>query len=169
MALVLGLCACGTDDTSAATDPTTATTGGDKNPPSTTPVGYLFTYNDYQFGVGMAVEAVLEKLGEPQTKIESESCAFGGQDNVYYYNGILISTNDEDGYEKIYSIYLQDDTKATEKGICVGNTAEQVKSAYGEPSEASGETCLVYAKDGMYLKFNLKDGKVSSIDYTVIA
>lgn len=167
--LVLCLCACGKDngETPAATDPTKA---GDKTP-STTPVGYTFTYNDYdyQFGVGMAAEGVLEKLGEPDTKLESESCAFGGMDTVYYYGSLQISTNDEDGYEKIYSIYLDYDLNGTEEGISVGNTADQVKDAYGEPGDASSENCLIYAKDGMYLKFILKDNKVSAITYTTLA
>jgi hypothetical protein len=165
--MVLGLCACGNDDSSngAATEPTK---GGDKAP-ATTPVGYTFTYKDYQFGVGMSVEAVLENLGEPVQKIESESCAFGGKDTVYYYSGIQISTNDEDGYEKIYSIYLEDDLTATEKNVSVGNTADQVKAAYGEPGSNSTENCLIYAKAGMYLKFILKDNKVSSITYTTLA
>ena len=166
MLLVLGLCACGNDDSTGAT--TEPTKGGNKTP-STTPVGYTFTYNDYQFGVGMAVESVLKELGEPNDKETSASCAFGGQDTTYYYNGLQISTNDEDGYEKIYSIYLEDDLVATEKGVSVGNTAEQVKDAYGEPDASSTENCLIYAKDGMYLKFILKDNKVSAIDYTTLA
>ena len=164
--MLLSLCACGNDEPPVASDPTS---GGSNKTPSTTPVGYTFTYNDYQFGVGMAVDAVLEKLGEPVQKLESESCAFGGKDTVYYYSSIQISTNDEDGYEKIYSVYLEDDLVSTEKGVCVGNTADQVKAAYGEPGQDSGESCLIYAKDGMYLKFNLKDNKVSSITYTTIA
>ena len=161
--LVLGLCACGTDEPTA-TDPTP---GG--STPSATPIGYTFTYNGYQFGVGMAMEGALENLGTPKDKAVSASCAFGGQDTVYYYSSIQVSTNDEDGYEKIYSIYLEDDLVSTEKGISVGSTADQVKTAYGEPGETSSESCLVYAKDGMYLKFILKDSKVSSITYTTIA
>ena len=160
--MLLSLCACGADDPDAnATDPTK-----DGNvTPSTTPVGYTFTYNDYQFGVNMAVEAVLKQLGEPVQKLESESCAFGGKDTVYYYDGIQISSNDEDGYDRIYSIYLESDLVSTEKNICIGDSADKVKSAYGEPGEGSTETNLVYTKDGMTLSFNLKDGTVSSILY----
>lgn len=165
--MVLGLCACGNDDSSngAATEPTK---GGDKAP-ATTPVGYTFTYKDYQFGVGMSVEAVLENLGEPDMKLESESCAFGGKDTVYYYGSLQISTNDEDGYEKIYSIYVDNDLLPTEEGVNVNDTAQQVKDVYGEPGSNSTENCLIYAKAGMYLKFILKDNKVSSITYTTLA
>lgn len=162
--LVLCLCACG-EDAPTATDPTKS---GDVTP-STTPVGYTFTYNGYQFGVDMSIDTVVENLGEPKDKMEMESCAFGGKNVVYYYNSIQINTTDDQGYERIYTIYLEDDLVATEKGISVGSTADQVKAAYGDPSEASSESCLVYSKDGMYLKFNLKADKVSSITYTLLA
>ena len=153
------LCACG--DT--ATDNSTTTTA--PSGVSTTPKGYLFTYNDVQFGVDMTIESVLTKLGEPKDKYTSESCAFGGNDTIYYYPSIQISTNDEYGYDRIYSIYLEDDLVSTEKGISVGSTAEQVKEAYGEPGANSADTVLIYEKDGMALSFNLEDGKVTSIRY----
>lgn len=162
--MVLSLCACGGDP--ATTEPA-GTTGGNVTP-STTPKGYTFTYNGTQFGVDMAVNGVLEKLGEPKDKYTSASCAFGGEDTVYYYSSIQISTNDELGYERIYSIYLEDDLVSTEKNICIGNTADQVKAAYGEADATSSDACLIYAKDGMSLRFNLTDGKVTSILYTMI-
>lgn len=162
--MVLSLCACGED---ANTTEPAGTTGGNVTP-STTPKGYTFTYNATQFGVDMAVDSVLTKLGEPKDKAVSASCAFGGEDTVYYYSSIQISTNDEQGYERIYSIYLEDDLVSTEKNICIGNTADQVKAAYGEADAASSDACLIYSKDGMSLRFNLKDGKVTSILYTTI-
>ena len=83
-------------------------------------------------------------------------------------SSIQISTNNEQGYERIYSIYLEDDLVSTEKGICSGNTADQVKAAYGEADAASSDSCLIYSKDGMSLRFNLTDGKVSSILYNMV-
>ena len=155
--LVLGLCAC-----------TEGSTGGTTAPgnQASSPVGYRFTYNGYQFGVGMDMKDV--KLGEPLDKAVSESCAFGGQDIVYYYSSIQISTNDEEGYEKIYSIYLEDDLVSTEKGISIGATVDQLKAAYGEPDALSTESSLFYAKDGMKLRFNISNGKVSSIVYDMM-
>ena len=154
---VFGLVAC-TDN--GNTNTTTTKPAGDKN----TPRGYLFTYNGTQFGVDMAMDTVLTKLGEPADKYTSASCAFGGLDTVYYYDSIEISTNDELGYERIYSIYLKDDLVSTEKNICVGDTADAVKAAYGEPSVTAANG-LTYEKDGMTLKFNLKDDCVSSVLY----
>lgn len=164
--MVMSLCACGggsgtPDQNSGSTDP-------QGNTGSTIPVGYTFTYNGYQFGVDMIADAPLANLGEAKDHYTSESCAFGGEDTVYYYNSIQVSTNNEYGYERIYSIYLEDDLVSTEEGICVGSTADDVKAAYGEPGDKSSDACLIYEKDGMTLNFNLVDGVVSTILYNDI-
>lgn len=166
LTVALSLCACGDSGN-------TPNTPEDPDLPlnpvvDPDPVGYLFTYNGYQFGVDMPADEVIAALGEPKDKYTSESCAFGGEDTVYYYSSIQISTNNEYGYERIYSIYLEDDLVSTEKGICVGSTAEDVKNAYGEPGDKSSEVCLVYEKDTMTLSFNLVDGLVSTILYNDI-
>lgn len=166
------LCACGGNDsgsTDAAKDNNaTENTTASNTSVNTTPTGYLFTYNGVQFGVDMAAEDVLAQLGASKDQYTSQSCAFGGEDTVYYYSSIQISTNNELGYERIYSIYLEDDLVSTEKGICVGSTADDVKTAYGEPGADSTDTCLIYEKDSMTLSFNLTDGVVSTILYSDI-
>ena len=164
LTMVLALCACG----GTAETPTTPTEPQQSNTGNTTPVGYLFTYNGHQFGVDIVADDTLAKLGEPRDQYTSESCAFGGEDTVYYYSSIQVSTNNEYGYERIYSIYLEDDLVSTEEGICVGSTADDVKAAYGEPGDKSTATCLIYEKDGMTLNFNLVDGLVSTILYNDI-
>lgn len=167
LTVVLSLCACG-GETGTSDTTTVPTTNAQNNTGSATPVGYTFTYNGYQFGVDMIADAPLANLGTPKDWYTSESCAFGGEDTVYYYNSIQVSTNNEYGYERIYSIYLEDDLVSTEEGICVGSTADDVKSAYGEPGAKSTDTCLIYEKDGMTLNFNLVDGLVSTILYNDI-
>jgi hypothetical protein len=164
--MVMSLCACGGG--SGTPDQNSGSTEPQGNTGSTIPVGYTFTYNGYQFGVDMIADAPLENLGEPKDQYTSESCAFGGEDTVYYFNSIQVSTNNEYGYERIYSIYLEDDLVSTEEGICVGSSAEDVKSAYGEPGDKSSDVCLIYEKDGMTLNFNLVDGVVSTILYNDI-
>ncbi len=160
--LALSLCACGGDPETS--DPAKETSGS-SDPIPTTPKGYTFTYNEVQFGVNIAVDGVIEDLGEPADKYTSESCAFGGKDTVYYYPSIEISANDENGYERIFSIYIKDDLVSTEEGISVGSTADAVKDTYGEPGDKSTENNYVYAKDGMSLSFIIKDGSVASILY----
>ena len=168
LTMVMALCACGSAGTPNTTEATKNNQNNNQNTGNTTPVGYTFTYNDCQFGVDMIADDVLAKLGTPKDQYTSESCAFGGEDTVYYYSSIQVSTNNEYGYERIYSIYLEDDLVSTEEGICVGSTAEDVKSAYGEPGANSSDVCLIYEKDGMTLNFNLVDGLVATILYNDI-
>ena len=169
LTMVLALCACTSAEGPDTTQPTQDNNqNGNQNTGSTTPAGYTFTYNDCQFGVDMVASDVLAKLGTPKDQYTSESCAFGGEDTVYYYSSIQVSTNNENGYERIYSIYLEDDLVSTEEGICVGSSAEDVKNAYGEPSANSTDVCMIYEKDGMTLNFNMVDGKVVTILYNDI-
>ena len=163
LAAVLLLCAC-----TGTTPDTTGASGNSNAGASDTPIGYLFTYNGLEFGVDMPAADVLKALGTPKDKYTSKSCAFNGEDTVYYYSSIQVSTNNEQGYERIYSIYLEDDLVSTEKGISIGATPEQVKAAYGEPDAVSTENCLIYAKDGMKLRFMIHNGKVSSIVYDML-
>lgn len=163
LTLVLALCACG--GTSDTTTPQSGNNGSGSQTGKTTPTGYLFTDKGVQFGVDIIADDVLSKLGEPMKKSTSESCAFGGNDTNYTFNGFEISTNDEYGYERIYSIYLSNDLVSTEEGICVGSTAEQVKTTYGEPGAKSTETNLVYEKDSMTLTFVLANDLVAAIRY----
>lgn len=180
--LVAMCCACGSSDSDKKADTETTTADATKDTTAatedTTEVtedtadvilsGYLFTGNGVQFGVDIPAEDILPKLGEPKDHYTSESCAFGGEDTVYYYDAFEVSTNNELGYDRIYSIYLNSDLVSTEEGICVGSSAEDVKAAYGEPGDKSTDTCLIYEKDGMELSFNLTDGVVSTILYNDI-
>ena len=163
LAAVLLLCAC-----TGTTPDTTGASGNSNAGASDTPIGYLFTYNGLEFGVDMPAADVLKALGTPKDKYTSKSCAFNGEDTVYYYSSIQVSTNNEQGYERIYSIYLEDDLVTTQKGICVGSTEAAVKEAYGEPGSKSSDAALIYEKDGMTLTFNLKDGKVTTIIYNLV-
>jgi hypothetical protein len=115
-------------------------------------------------GIGMKADGVLDALGEAKSRVVSASCAFGGNDIVYDYRSVKISANDEEGFERVYCVELVDDMAQTEEGIKIGATAEAVTAAYGEPttSNAGG---VIYTKGGVELRFLMKDGKVTSIQY----
>ena len=158
MVCVLSLCACG----GGAPE----TTGG--QPKETTPSAgeeaYTCTYEGVKIRLGYDVGDVVSDLGEPKDRAVTESCAFGGNDIVYDYRSVKISANDEEGFERVYCVELVDDMAQTEEGIKIGATAEAVTAAYGEPttSNAGG---VIYTKGGVELRFLMKDGKVTSIQY----
>lgn len=156
------LCACGSGDGEVQT---TGTTGGQV---SEGPVGYTFTYDGVQMGVDMDATEVLEELGEPKSRVVSASCAFDGNDILYDYRSFRLTTNDEQGHERIYCIELMDDMAQTEKGIKFGSTSEAITAAYGDPTTTNAGG-FIYEKEGMELRFLLKDGKVTSIQYLLKA
>lgn len=153
------LCACGGD-----AQPDLTVTAPTTQQPAEGPVGYGFTYEGVEFGVGMDAASVIQALGEPKDRAVTESCAFGGNDILYDYQSVKIYTNDEDGYERIYCIELMDDMAKTRKDIKTGASQDAVTAAYGEPTTSNAGGCI-YAKDGMELRFLMKDGKVTSIQY----
>lgn len=161
------LCACsGGGNETTTTQPTQSQTQPQQQGPAKDPVGYTFTYEGVQFGVGMDGAEVFKALGDPKDRAVTESCAFGGNDIVYDYRSVKISANDEEGYEKIYCIELVDDMAQTEKGIKVGSTDAQVTEAYGEPATTNAGG-VIYTKDGMELRILMKDGKVTNIQYMI--
>ena len=156
--LVFGLCACGND----ATDNTTTTTQPAQN--GNTPMGYSMKIGDVTFGIGMNATEVSQKLGACEPFI-TESCGdMGGNDYEYDYQDYIIYANDGAGSVRIYCMEIKSDLVSTPENISIGDSAEDVKGAYGEPTSA-GDTNMVYEKDGMQLIFILDGGEVTAIQY----
>lgn len=172
MVMLLALSACGGNDNSSNNGDKTPTTPAPTTRPvpppvDVKPIGYRFTYNDYQIGLNIKMDQVVELIGEANDSNTSDSCAFGGTDTTYYYDSFRITTSDDRGFEWVYQITLTDDMVSTEEGICIGSTAAEVTAAYGQ-SEGDTDAKLIYSKDGMRLEFAIKNGTVSAIRYTML-
>jgi hypothetical protein len=64
----------------------------------------------------------------------------------------------------VLSIILLDDANLTPEGVTIGSGREEVIAAYGNNYEG-GDTALTYKKGGTELKFLLRDGCVTSVQY----
>ncbi len=127
--------------------------------------GYIFQFRDTEIAVDAPIAPLLEMLPAYRNKFVSQSCVFESVETIYYYSGFQITTYvDEEGTERIYSIYLEDDSVQTPEGVCVGSLAEETKLIYGTPSDTA-EQLLSFPKDHMVLSFVIKDGTVASISY----
>ena len=127
---------------------------------------YAFTTNG---GIEIAIDAdaapILSALGEWREYAESASCAFEGLDKVYTYAGFEIQTYPMGEKDFVYAIVLYDDTVTTDKGIHIGSIAAEVITAHGAPAKETA-TAITYNGEGMTLQFLLRDGTVTSIQYT---
>ncbi len=178
--LLLSLASCATPNDGSSETTAAPTENNNETTPSTTPGteeqtnpnqpgGYVFAFGQTDITVGAEAPALIAALGEPRNKIESTGCAnFEGMaEIVYYYSSFQITTHGMNGKEIITSIYLEDDTVNTKEGICIGDSAEKVLTAYGEKDASSTDNNYVFAKGDMTVSFIITDGTVSSILYSL--
>lgn len=86
-------------------------------------------------------------------------------DKIYTFPGFEMDTYSLEGVDYVSAVILLDDTVSTPEGVCIGDTPDKVKQAYGEPLEEQ-DTVLKYSKGDMNLQFILKNGTVASVEYT---
>ncbi|MCL1832540.1 MAG: hypothetical protein FWG45_06505 [Oscillospiraceae bacterium] len=158
-ALVASLTACGTDETTTATDDTKDGT----NPVAKSDLkgavnGHVLNYKDYKIVLGSDVEPFLEAVGRPAEEDISvvESCAFLGKDYSYNFNDIVISTFSPDGTNNhILNIRLMNDNVETQEGATLYMNADEIIAKLGQPTEKGGTSGerFFYQKDGMHIEF----------------
>ncbi len=134
----------------------------------------VFAYNGAEYPLLSDVAPLLEALGPDYTMDGSPSCVYPqfGDDKTFAYENIEMQTNPtKDGKDIFYEIDIFGGDYATNKGIKIGSTQEEVKAAYGPGG---------FEKDGLYiynisgdandikspsLGFQIDDGAVSWISY----
>jgi hypothetical protein len=92
-----------------------------------------------------------EKLGEPDSMEASASCYYEGQDHLYVYGDLRITTYPKDG-EFIASLELTGSKNSLASGVTVGTPLADVTKVYGE-EKPDNFGRLVYEKDGIRLTF----------------
>lgn len=126
--------------------------------------GYVFTVNGVQVEMDADAAPILEKLGEPVSYFEAESCAFEGLDKMYTYNGFELDTYPKGNNDYVSTVIFKDDSVATAEGVAIGDSLEKLQQAYaGEGTQEDG--MIVYEKGGMKLCFILNEDEIVSIEY----
>jgi len=129
------------------------------------PAGYVFEYEGVKIWMDMEASSVITALGEADQYFEAASCAFEGLDKKYTYGSIEIDTYELDGKDYVSCVYFRDDLVTTPEGIGLYMTKEDMVKTYGENyKEEYG--MYVYEKDGMKLKFLIKENEITSIEYS---
>lgn len=174
IAMALVLTGCGNkekeENNGADTTPTTVeqqdnqASGNKDTNKATEPKGYVFEYNGVKIGMDMEAAPIIKALGEPTSYFEAASCAFEGLDKTYGYGSFEIDTYEQDGKDYISCVFFCDDLIETPEGVALYETKADMIAAYGEGyKEELG--MLVYEKEGMKLKFILKEDEITSIEY----
>ena len=130
---------------------------------------YSFLHEGVSVIPGDDAKASLAALTHLQLGESAQGSCLGGvdgEDVVYVYNGFYIGTFRTSSEEEIRWVVFTDDSVSTRQGIKVGATADEVKAAYGMCSTET-ESLLTYRCDRTELRFELRDGAVIGIAYTV--
>ena len=160
----ISLIGCGKKENTVESQPTaevTADTSAEEL------AGYAFEVDGVSLTPDMDLDTVLDKLGEPVSTFESESCAKQGMAYHYTFSNYEIETYPDGDTNRVYCISLTNDTVKTPEGIDLSNTKDDVIAAYGEPTDST-DAALIYKKDGSdsALKFIFEsDDTMVSIEY----
>lgn len=173
--MVIGLCGCGAEGDADQTSQNNVNTQGQGNPDTekepgstgeqNTAEGFFFNANGVRITVDMDMDELAGQIGESKSIFEAPSCAGEGISYLYNYVSYEIETYPAaDGKNRIGYIVLKDDMAATEEGIDLSMTKQDVIRIYGEEYEESANG-LTYEKQGMKLNFVFDGDNMISIEY----
>lgn len=163
-----GICGCGTQGEPA--EPGQQETGGKvpeqsvSSQKETSTEGYCFTAGT---GITISVDMDIDevKLPEYKSMYTVPSCTGEGVNYVYDYGAYEIETYPAaDGKNRIGYIVFKNDMVATDEGIDLSMTKEDVRRVYGENCEES-DTMISCEKGGMKLNFLFEGDNMVSIEY----
>lgn len=133
---------------------------------------FALTLNGTTVEGNKEVTPYLEKLGDNYEFSESISCAYDGMDKIYQYEHFNIYTYPEGDKDYVLEVELLDDTYATDKGVKIGMTKDDIVKAYGD-NWFGDDTMMTYNKtnneddiQAPSLYFYLEDGVITGIGIT---
>ncbi len=112
---------------------------------------------------------LLEKMKEAGLEYqyyEAQSCAYQGLDKFYTFDSFEVLVNTVDGRDVITSISLLDDMVAIPEGLRIGDSYDTMIDTLGDGYTRSANLYR-YVRDGTMLTILIKNGSVSSIEYTL--
>lgn len=125
---------------------------------------YYINYKGTKIELDKKADAVLSALGTPKDTASLGDCGGFGLQTRYTYDNFVLYTVKNDSGETIDQISLSNDIVETPKGICVGDTSDDVIAAYGEPT-VKNSTKIEYESGSLILKFGLENDEVKSINF----
>ena len=126
---------------------------------------YSFSYNNMEFVLGDVFTR--EKFGTEIEYSEVASCAFEGLDKTFKYEHYEITTYPDGEDDRIYSIYLLDDTVPTKEGVKITDDVSKMTEIYGNDYTQQGESYL-YSKNNTTIQFYTSNGVIIGIEYSIV-
>jgi len=157
-------------ETEAAAPETEAPAAQTEAPATEAPAAtgnYTFTYGSTTIAMKQDTAEVLPGLGEAKSYTEEESCAFEGLSKTYYFGSFYLETYPDGDTDRVYCVWLVDDSVTTEEGIYIGASYDDVEAAYGA-EYYNGKNAFIIRTAECILTIILENNAVTSIQYTAI-
>lgn len=131
----------------------------------------VFVYNNVTYPISTDVTPLIQLFGD-YDEIACPSCAFEGEDKTLIFKDAEVYTYPIEGIDMINEIYILGGDYTTSRGIGIGSTMDEVKSAYGDVGFEQGMS-YVYIVSGsiedtmsqrLYFDFD-ENGLVKSFSY----
>ena len=138
--------------------------------PANSSITFDYVLNGTTLAVGEEAAPMLEKLGEADSVFEAPSCAFTGVSYFYTYGGVQVVTYPDEhdqSLNRLYEVDLNDNTAATNEGVRVGDTYDDVIAKYGTPDQETPAYAM-YAAEGKAVRFFFDGETVKQIVYTIV-
>ena len=119
-------------------------------------------YNGYSFSLYDEAQDIIDNLGEPVDKCEGEGFRY------YTYDGFDAQYDEIDGKYILAYLLVNSSGIKTKDGLEVGSSADEVKTALGEPSnqyDCEGTEYMDYYYDEFSIFFSLEKDTV--VNYTI--
>ena len=136
----------------------------------TAQITFDYVLNGTTIVVGEEAAPVLEKLGAEDSVFEAPSCAFTGVSYYYTYGGVQVITYPDEhdqSLNRLYEVDLIDATAATNEGIKVGDTYDDLIAKYGKPDQET-PAYASYQTEGKAVRFFLEGDNIKQIVYTIV-
>ncbi len=126
---------------------------------------YVFSYKGTDIVMFKELDELIDALGPANEEFKAPSCLFDGSDDfVYAYDGFDLNGTELDGEVLLVGVFLNDGTVETREGVKIGDTAAEVREAYGEPDEdLSGS--LLWHGETTDLNIVVLNDEVTAISY----
>ena len=109
---------------------------------------------------------VLEALGAPFGYGEQRGTSRKGVEKTYRFSGLDVRTYQSSDGERILDLTITDSGLKTPQGICVGDTAAQVRQCFGEDA-IQGNRCTIQT-ESQRMVLLLENNRVTSIQYSLL-
>jgi len=128
---------------------------------------FYFNFMGHTLHLNQNMEDVFVLLGEPDGMRQTPSCAFDGYDKIFGYGAINIHTYPQGDEDFVQVISIRDDSVTTVNGIRLGDSLEDVITAYGSDF-TQDFNIYIFEKNDTTLSFFIEGDMVVEITYTLI-